>query len=141
MPNDESLDETKQDATFTDIPLEDQTAHPQPSRPPSKFGKWSFGVLNDKYTEEVPGTVLLLASTNEPLGVQRLSNAGNANRRTSTMPHQQFELLPLKETTKEKKRTPSGAMILDPQPDDSPNGKEASVLIGQWLDEPHMTTA
>ncbi|RMZ80197.1 hypothetical protein DV737_g3058, partial [Chaetothyriales sp. CBS 132003] len=61
--------------------------------------KWSFGVLNDKYTEEVPGTVLLLAShRNEPLGMQ----------------HQRVPAAA-------KKRTADGKIILDPQPHDSPN--------------------
>ena len=46
-------------------------------RPP----KWSFGVLNDKETDEVPGSVLLLSKVNkrnEPLGLRHAPSRGFA---------------------------------------------------------------
>ena len=75
-------------------------------------------MLKDPYTDEVPGTVVLLTTSNEPLGIQpRLSR----DRRASTMPQQVFELKQLKALKEDKKRTNSGKVILEPQPDDSPN--------------------
>ncbi|KAI9784516.1 MAG: hypothetical protein M1816_000836 [Peltula sp. TS41687] len=63
--------------------------------------KWSMGILNDKETNEVPGSVLLLPSSdhNRPLGLQG---------QPVTIPEA-------------KKRTADGKIILDPQPDDSLN--------------------
>ncbi|KPI44170.1 Protein HOL1 [Cyphellophora attinorum] len=88
------------------------------SASPSNIPKWSFGVLNDTKTDKVPGTVVLLAKTNEPLGVRRQSG----DQRPSTMPSQGFEPMPIEEAdVPEKKRTPSGKVILEPQPHDSPN--------------------
>ena len=82
--------------------------------------KWSLGILNDKYTEEVPGTVLLLASNrNEPLGMQHQAARHSAASLASSMPAQPFESR--RSSVADKKRTPDGKMILDPQPDDSPN--------------------
>ncbi|UNI24377.1 hypothetical protein JDV02_010128 [Purpureocillium takamizusanense] len=98
--------------------------------------KWSLGVLNDKETVEVPGSVLLLASDrNEPLGLR------NVNARTSHSsipigfpvdvpttpggtrirpeshlhPPQQSDLI------EDKKTTSDGNIILDPQPEESAN--------------------
>ena len=73
--------------TFEDVPLD---AHSRPSlRRPSTgptISKWSLGILNDKRTEEVPGTVLLLASNkNEPLGWHP---EAVDDRRDSSMPPQ-----------------------------------------------------
>lgn len=86
--------------------------------PPTE--KWSMGILNDKWTEEVPGTVLLLSSNrNEPLGLrhqpERTSNSSlpdpyAGSRRSSVRP-----------PAAQRKRTPDGQIILDPQPDDSLN--------------------
>jgi MFS family permease len=88
-----------------------------------RIDKWSFGILNDKHTEEVPGTVLLLASNrNEPLGMQHHGPGGASHSRSSiasSMPQQPFESR--RSSTVDKKRTSDGKMILDPQPDDSPN--------------------
>lgn len=78
--------------------------------------KWSFGVLNDKKTIEVPGSVLLLADhKNEPLGLR------NAPARTShsSFPTGNFpEALPPADA---RKKTSDGKIILEPQPEDGPN--------------------
>ncbi|KAJ9499861.1 hypothetical protein H2202_004851 [Exophiala xenobiotica] len=80
--------------------------------------KWSLGILNDKETEEVPGTVLLLSSNrNEPLGLEHQ----HARRSSSSMPPQPLTP-PLKRPSySSKKKTRDGQIILDPQPDDSMN--------------------
>ncbi|OAQ86443.1 MFS transporter [Purpureocillium lilacinum] len=114
---------------------------PGPSRESSneKSGpsKWSLGVLNDKETVEVPGSVLLLASDrNEPLGLR------NVNARTS---HSSIPIgFPLDVPTtpggtrikpdshlhpdpqqsdpvEDKKTTSDGNIILEPQPEESAN--------------------
>ncbi|KLU83024.1 MFS transporter [Magnaporthiopsis poae ATCC 64411] len=89
-----------------------ESDQPASNAPP----KWSFGVLNDKKTIEVPGSVLLLADhKNEPLGLR------NAPARTS---HSSFptgnypEALPAADF---KKKTADGKIILEPQPEDAPN--------------------
>ncbi|KAH8742381.1 MFS transporter [Diaporthe sp. PMI_573] len=77
--------------------------------------KWSFGVLNDKNTIEVPGSVLLLADhRNEPLGLR------NAPARTShsSIP---VSIRKAETPTNEKKKTSDGKIILEPQPEDVPN--------------------
>ncbi|KAK4168577.1 major facilitator superfamily domain-containing protein [Cladorrhinum sp. PSN259] len=81
--------------------------------------RWTMGILEDKETVEVPGSVLLLAlDRNEPLGLR------NAPARTSVssipvgMPRRTEPAEPQEE---EIKKTPDGAIILDPQPDDSAN--------------------
>ena len=83
--------------------------------------KWSLGILNDRYTEEVPGTVLLLTSNrNEPLGVEHeaarhsessMPNQGWASRAPSRRPS----------SAAEKKKTADGKIVLEPQPEDSAN--------------------
>ena len=86
------------------------------SIPPKE--KWSFGILNDPSTEEVPGTVLLLAaSRNEPLGMHHQ----DARHSGSSMPPQDLERRLSTVSTPAKKRTPDGRIILDPQPDQSLN--------------------
>ena len=107
-------------STFVDIPLQPGS---QPSSTHERAGprieKWSLGILNDTRTEEVPGTVLLLASKkNEPLGMRRESPDG---RRQSSMPPQDYQPAQRQPTQEEKKRTANGEIILDPQPDDSLN--------------------
>lgn len=78
--------------------------------------KWSFGILNDQTTEEVPGTVLLLSSfRNEPLGVEPKHD----QRKDSSMPAQL--LSPRLPSSSDKKTTKCGGIILEPQPDDSKN--------------------
>jgi len=78
--------------------------------------RWSMGILNDKETEEVPGTVLMLSSNrNEPLGIQHQ----HEQHSSSSMPAQPFE--PRRPPAAGKKKTPDGQIILDPQPEDSLN--------------------
>ena len=82
--------------------------------------RWSMGILNDRATEEVPGTVLLLSSNrNEPLGLNHQRGRSSSSsfptpfpgsRRTSTA-----------SAATQTKRTPDGQILLDPQPDDSLN--------------------
>lgn len=91
-----------------------------------KPDKWNMGMLNDRETEEVPGSVLLLSKVseyNEPLGLR------NAPARTSasSLPSQYPPPSPSgsrhrrRPSIQEKKRTPDGKFVLDPQPDDSVN--------------------
>ncbi|KAK3371909.1 major facilitator superfamily domain-containing protein [Podospora didyma] len=112
----------------------------QPLEPPSKgrtwrslFGRssgwqeakektgpatWNMGILNDRETIEVPGSVLLLSSThNEPLGLR------NAPARTSHSSFATGVFRPESELLVEdaKKMTSDGKIILEPQPDSSPN--------------------
>ncbi|KAI9800727.1 MAG: hypothetical protein M1833_003143 [Piccolia ochrophora] len=81
--------------------------------------KWSMGILNDKVTEEVPGTILLLsAERNEPLGLRNVPARASASSLPSPyLPSRS----PSQHLPKEKKRTADGQIILDPQPDDSLN--------------------
>ncbi|KAK7408861.1 hypothetical protein QQX98_008984 [Neonectria punicea] len=94
--------------------------------------KWSMGVLNDKETIEVPGSVLLLAQhRNEPLGLR------NVHARTShssipagfpvEMPRTSTSEAPahpppVAEVVDDgKKKTDDGTIILEPQPEESGN--------------------
>lgn len=88
--------------------------------------RWTMGMLNDKETEEVPGSILLLSKVskfNEPLGnaparasvssfptsptIRPASRSSSASWRRRVQP--------------EKKMTADGTIVLEPQPDDSPN--------------------
>ncbi|OAG36973.1 hypothetical protein AYO21_08826 [Fonsecaea monophora] len=81
-----------------------------------KIEKWTLGILNDKETEEVPGTVLLLSAyRNEPLGLEYQPG----RRSSSSMPAQPVS--PRRLSVASQKRTKDGQVILDPQPDDSLN--------------------
>ncbi|KAL2020199.1 hypothetical protein VTK56DRAFT_8625 [Thermocarpiscus australiensis] len=80
--------------------------------------KWNMGILEDKETIEVPGSVLLLAKDhNEPLGLR------NAPARTShsSIPTGFDPQLPEAKDEDRTKKTKDGKIILDPQPEDSPN--------------------
>ncbi|KAI1472268.1 MFS general substrate transporter [Daldinia caldariorum] len=78
--------------------------------------RWNMGMLNDKETIEVPGSVLLLAQgRNEPLGLR------NAPARTSGSSLPTGYLQPAPKQQDAKKMTKDGQIILDPQPDDSHN--------------------
>ncbi|KIV89510.1 hypothetical protein PV10_06903 [Exophiala mesophila] len=82
----------------------------------STIPKWSFGVLNDRETVEVPGTVLLLSPRrNEPLGLEYSS----PTRIDSSMPPQPYT--PRRSSFTSKKKNRSGSVILEPQPEDSLN--------------------
>ncbi|KAK4936702.1 hypothetical protein LTR10_022489 [Elasticomyces elasticus] len=87
------------------------------SRP--KIERWTLGILNDKETEEVPGTVLLLsAKRNEPLGLEHQQ----ARRSSSSMPPQPMTPRSSRRASvSSAKRTKDGQIILNPQPDDSLN--------------------
>ncbi|KAG9780213.1 MFS general substrate transporter, partial [Aureobasidium melanogenum] len=102
----------------------DQSVKDMPKR---RIEKWSLGILNDKETEEVPGTVLLLsAKRNEPLGVE-IQPAPKAD---SSMPPQPLtprrtslsqSSTPRRLSVSSTKRTKDGQLILEPQPSDSAN--------------------
>ncbi|KAL6885958.1 major facilitator superfamily domain-containing protein [Trichoderma evansii] len=98
---------------------------------------WNMGMLNDRETVEVPGSVLLLASDrNEPLGLRnvhaRTSHSSipagfpvetpmtpGGTRPLPLSPSPGFEK-PGNEIAS-KKKTGDGKIILDPQPEDSAN--------------------
>ncbi|KAK3311443.1 major facilitator superfamily domain-containing protein [Chaetomium strumarium] len=80
--------------------------------------RWALGILEDKKTIEVPGSVLLLASDhNEPLGLR------NAPARTShsSIPTGVHRQVPDETVESPKKKTRDGKIILDPQPEESAN--------------------
>ncbi|POR38956.1 Uncharacterized protein TPAR_00842 [Tolypocladium paradoxum] len=99
--------------------------------------KWSLGVLNDRETVEVPGSVLLLAANrNEPLGLRnvhaRTSHSSipagfpvdvpltpGGSRPASHRPPPLHQ--PRPDPSQDKKKTDDGTIILEPQPDDSAN--------------------
>lgn len=84
-----------------------------------KDTKWTLGILADRRTNEVPGTVLLLSrfsTRNIPLGLQHEQNRGRRRSRGSISGESER-----RQTLDTKKRTPDGQVILDPQPDDSLN--------------------
>ncbi|KAH6671849.1 major facilitator superfamily domain-containing protein [Halenospora varia] len=85
--------------------------------------RWSMGVLNDSKTHEVPGSVLLLSDKNQPLGLRHAPARASA----SSLPPQPV-LTPVTSRRgsrasafQEKKTTPDGAIILEPQPEDTNN--------------------
>lgn len=108
---------------------------------PTGAPKWSFGVLNDKATVEVPGkchllltlrcfrysnsflgSVLLLSKDrNEPLGLRntpaRTSHSSIATGNYPAQPSPRLE----KADADDKKKTADGKVILEPQPEDSAN--------------------
>ncbi|KAK3336962.1 MFS general substrate transporter [Cercophora scortea] len=80
--------------------------------------KWNMGILNDRETIEVPGSVLLLAQDhNKPLGLR------NAPARTShsTIPVGILQLEPDGPPDDSRKKTRDGKIILEPQPEESMN--------------------
>ncbi|KAL9108731.1 MAG: hypothetical protein Q9227_006527 [Pyrenula ochraceoflavens] len=81
--------------------------------------KWTMGILNDKKTEEVPGTVLLLAQRNEPLGLQHRTATASASSLPS--PYPPASVRSTRSAPAEPKKTADGQILLDPQPDDSLN--------------------
>ncbi|PFH57973.1 hypothetical protein XA68_14334 [Ophiocordyceps unilateralis] len=106
---------------------ENASSTEKPCRP-----KWSMGVLNDKETDEVPGSVLLLASDrNEPLGLRNMrARTSHSSLPTGLPPDvgpfsrpqsMATPRLPQLEPIDEMKKTSDGAIILEPQPDDSAN--------------------
>lgn len=81
----------------------------------------TLGILSDKQTHEVPGTVLLLSNhRNEPLGL------GRQPRRTAPSSLPQPDVQPVEHRSRSAspvsiKRTADGSVVLNPQPDDSAN--------------------
>ncbi|KAL0261864.1 hypothetical protein SLS55_003296 [Diplodia seriata] len=87
-----------------------------------KPAKWSLGILNDTETDEVPGSVLLLSKVqerNEPLGLRNAPARTSSSSLPSIYPPPSVRSAA--STRTEKKRTPDGQIILDPQPDESHN--------------------
>lgn len=87
---------------------------------------WQIGMLNDRHTDEVPGSVLLLSQVskyNAPLGLNDVPNRRPSNAslpslfsvRSRAMFSQRPAPIP------EKKRTKDGKIILEPQPEESGN--------------------
>ncbi|GJN69932.1 hypothetical protein PLICBS_003984 [Purpureocillium lilacinum] len=112
------------------------SAEPQNEKQ-SSHPRWSFGILNDRETVEVPGSVLLLAANrNEPLGLRnvhaRTSHSSipagfpvdasltpgraSAGHRAAADPPAQAS-----DPAEGKKKTEDGTIILEPQPEDSAN--------------------
>ncbi|KAG9953684.1 MFS general substrate transporter, partial [Aureobasidium melanogenum] len=94
--------------------------------------KWSLGILNDKETDEVPGSVLLLSKVsnrNEPLGLRNTPARTSTSSLPSPFPYSQSHngsLAPRSRAgsivppTPDKKQTGDG-IVLEPQPDESLN--------------------
>ncbi|KAI1129307.1 major facilitator superfamily domain-containing protein [Nemania abortiva] len=82
---------------------------------------WTMGILNDRETIEVPGSVLLLSKErNEPLGLRNAPARTSHSSLPTGMPPGPPIQAPVQEE-EEKKLTKDGQIILDPQPDDSHN--------------------
>ncbi|KAK7635345.1 major facilitator superfamily domain-containing protein [Phyllosticta citricarpa] len=87
----------------------------------TKPAKWSLGILNDKETDEVPGSILLLSKVsnrNEPLGLKNVPARTSSSSLPSPLPSSTRRS---SSQTREQKRTPDGKIILNPQPDESHN--------------------
>ncbi|OOF90845.1 hypothetical protein ASPCADRAFT_211802 [Aspergillus carbonarius ITEM 5010] len=80
--------------------------------------KATLGILSDKQTDEVPGTVLLLSSNrNEPLGLNHQPHRESSSSLPSPYP-------PSRSSSRARqpiKKTADGNIVLEPQPDDSIN--------------------
>ncbi|KAM0717839.1 hypothetical protein Q7P37_006171 [Cladosporium fusiforme] len=99
----------------------------RPDARESRLDKWSLGVLNDKETDEVPGTVLLMSNIsnyNEPLGVQNTparrsaSSLPSHHRRPSSSGGSVQRRRP---SVEDVKYTKDGKFVLEPQPTESAN--------------------
>ncbi|KAI5298326.1 pantothenate synthase, partial [Ascosphaera pollenicola] len=99
----------------TSSPAGEDFPTPQPPYRP----KWTLGMLNDKETDEVPGTILLLTSSdhNEPLGLNNIPNRASS----SSLPNSITSQTKRRESVPTVKRTPDGQIVLTPQPEDSVN--------------------
>jgi MFS family permease len=112
---------------------EDGSTQRRPSAPETsadkdraKPEKWSLGVLNDKETDEVPGSVLLLSKVsnyNEPLGMQmtpaRTSASSLPSQRRASASSATGHRRP--SAAEDVKYTKDGKFVLEPQPSDSAN--------------------
>ncbi|RAL12174.1 putative MFS transporter [Aspergillus homomorphus CBS 101889] len=80
--------------------------------------KATLGILSDKETDEVPGTVLLLSSNrNEPLGLRHQPHRESSSSIPSPYPPSRAS----SRSAPIQKKTANGQIILSPQPDDSAN--------------------
>ncbi|CAI7578535.1 unnamed protein product [Penicillium glandicola] len=83
--------------------------------------KSTLGILSDKETDEVPGTVLLLSSNrNEPLGMRHQPHRTSTSSIASSYPPSRSNSR-TRSAIPTQKRTADGQFVLDPQPDDSVN--------------------
>ncbi|WEW57468.1 hypothetical protein PRK78_002935 [Emydomyces testavorans] len=81
--------------------------------------KWTMGILSDKQTEEVPGTILLLASNrNEPLGLRQQPARVSASSLPPPYPPSRSSS---RTPAPQQKRTSDGKIVLEPQPEESLN--------------------
>ncbi|KAF7181335.1 hypothetical protein CNMCM7691_000553 [Aspergillus felis] len=86
---------------------------------PSYRSKATLGILSDKETDEVPGTVLLLSSNrNEPLGLRHQQRRTSASSLPNVIPSSRTSS---RTTAPQPKKTADGRIVLNPQPDDSVN--------------------
>ncbi|KAH6680060.1 MFS1 family protein [Plectosphaerella plurivora] len=78
--------------------------------------KWSMGIMNDPWTTEVPGTVLLLTNEeDQSLDLRQIqSRASRVSVQPGVFAEPDF-------TSDGKKTAQGGKIILEPQPEDSPN--------------------
>ncbi|KAK7917008.1 hypothetical protein PG985_010616 [Apiospora marii] len=98
---------------------DEESAESDGPKSSSRYPTWNMGMLNDKQTIEVPGSVLLLAKGhNEPLG---LRNAPARTSHSSLPTGVPYEPPPPPPPEDDKKMTKDGQIILEPQPDDSHN--------------------
>ncbi|KAL4941624.1 hypothetical protein BDV06DRAFT_194032 [Aspergillus oleicola] len=81
--------------------------------------KATLGILSDRQTDEVPGTVLLLSSNrNEPLGLRHQPHRTSASSLPAPYPPSRSSS---RASAPPTKKTSNGQIVLDPQPDDSRN--------------------
>ncbi|KAE8139548.1 major facilitator superfamily domain-containing protein [Aspergillus pseudotamarii] len=84
--------------------------------------KSTLGILSDKQTDEVPGTVLLLSSNrNEPLGLRHQPQRTSRSSLPSPYPPSRSSSRTSAKARPSKKKTADGQIVLDPQPEDSMN--------------------
>ncbi|GAB7356007.1 hypothetical protein MBLNU459_g6631t1 [Dothideomycetes sp. NU459] len=89
--------------------------------------KWTMGMLNDKETDEVPGSILLLSKVsnrNEPLGLRNAPARTSASSLPSPFPPSRAGSIPSHhrpQTPDDTKKTSDGKIILEPQPEESMN--------------------
>ncbi|KAI3327399.1 MFS general substrate transporter [Xylariaceae sp. AK1471] len=84
---------------------------------------WTMGILNDRETIEVPGSVLLLSKErNEPLGLRNApARTSHSSIPTGILAEPPTSSLANDQVPEDKKTTKDGQIILEPQPDDSHN--------------------
>ncbi|KAI1370700.1 MFS general substrate transporter [Hypoxylon crocopeplum] len=96
-------------------------ANPDDEYRNNEKSKWNMGMLNDRETIEVPGSVLLLAQgRNEPLGLRNApARTSHSSLPTGFVPEAPPQPAPREQD--DKKKTKDGQIILEPQPEDSSN--------------------